>query len=359
MMKRGYKLLLLVILLSLSLVGFITYEADVLEDASKFNELVEELKESTVSVLIYQMEFQIGVGSGMIYDKESTMNDTYYYYVVTNQHVAQDATHVELLMNNGNREIGDVYASEEANTSAEDIAIIRFESMNEYKIIEIPQTGNILNPTRVTVGQRVFGIGTPVSSCYQNSVSDIGIVTKQTANFIVHTANINPGNSGGPLFTIDGTFIGINTQRLELVDGELVDGIAESIIVDRVRYMINTRLNNLKPRLGINILDQNVFLTRDYSVFGEQAKDFDPREKVPTDIQGVVVMDVGSTRASFGKLKMYDLILRVNGKSVKTVPEVSAALGEIKLGSTYVFELMRYDEETQSFKLMEVSVKIT
>lgn len=358
-MKRVYKILIILSFIFISLAGFTSQETTTDPSEDNFHEIVTELKESTVSIMIYNMEFRLGIGSGMIFDKEQTTKDTYYYYVVTNQHVVDDATHVKIQTNNGNIEIGDVYAPAITGASgSEDIAVVRFESKEEYKVIELPKNTNILNPLRLTIGQKVFGIGTPVDIKYANNVSDIGIVTKQTTNFIIHTANINPGNSGGPLFTMDGTFVGINTQRLELIDGEIVEGIAESIIVDKVVSLINERLSSVTPKLGINVSNHDNFLRADYSIFGDQAKGFDPYKLIPLNKSGIVVIDVGSTRPSYNKLQVYDLIESVNGKIVKNLEELTPALGTLTYGSTYQFGVYRLNKDTQVFEYHIVDVTL-
>lgn len=356
-MKKHFKLLLLVILLCGVLVGFASQETTQGKSEDDFQTMVEELKESTVTIRIIQMKFKVGIGSGMIYDKEETSKGTYYYYVVTNHHVVDGATHVELIMNDGSIEVGDVYVAGDSNASIDDIGVVRFESNKTYKVVNIPSQ-NVLKPTTLTIGQKVFGIGTPVDEMYSNNVSDLGIVTKQTANFIIHTSNINPGNSGGPLFTMDGTFVGINTQRLELIDGEIIDGIAESLVVDRVRYLIDLRLKSVTPKLGINILNHDAFLNTDYSVYGEQAANFNPHELIKLDTKGAVIIDVGSTRPSFGLLKQFDLVVEVNGNKVENVPELSSALGELRAGQTYIFKLYRLNETTNNFELLSVSVTL-
>lgn len=356
-MKRLFKVLIICSFLFISLAGFASKDLITEPTEDEFHEIVTQLQESTVSIIIYHMEFKLGIGSGMIYDKEETGNDTYYYYVVTNQHVVDDATHVKIQMNNGNIELGDVYAPANTQSSGyEDIAVVRFESSETYKIIPMPENTNIFSPLKLTIGQKVFGIGSPVDVAYANNVSDVGIVTKQTANFIVHTANINPGNSGGPLFTMDGKFIGINTQRLEVINGEVVEGIAESIIVDRVAYLIKQRLDSVTPKLGINVMNHDNFLLSDYSIFGEQAKDFNPRNLIPQNTSGVVVIDIGSTRPSYGKLALYDLIVSINGESVSNLDQLSTTLGTLAYGNQYDFGVYRYNESSNAFEYHIVSV---
>lgn len=358
-MKRIYKILIIFAFIGISLGGFVNQQSTLEPTEEDFTKIVSELKESTVSISIYYMEFKLGIGSGMIYDKVETEHDSYLYYVVTNQHVVEDATHVKIHLNNGNIEIGDVYAPATSTAYGyEDIAVVRFESKEEYKIIPMPENVNILNPLRLTVGQKVFGIGTPIDIKYANNVSDLGIVTKQTANFIVHTANINPGNSGGPLFTVDGTFVGINTQRLEIIDGELVEGIAESIVVDRVVTLIEQRLASVTPKLGINVMNHDAFLALDYSKFGEQAKDFNANDLIPKSKDGIVVMDVGSTRPSHNNLERYDLITSVNGKPISTIEQLSQELGNLAYGNTYYFEVYRMNKTTNNFELINVSITL-
>src|SRR5690606_34257686 len=126
-------------------------------------EIIQRLKYSTVALQGYFMEIQVGLGSGLIFKREDSPNGKYYYYVVTNHHVLRGATSMQVYTEYGTIEAGDIYVTSETKETAsfEDIGIVRFESEFEYPIVSIIPYLDPLTVVRVSVGQTVFGIGSP------------------------------------------------------------------------------------------------------------------------------------------------------------------------------------------------------
>ncbi|HHY96562.1 MAG TPA: serine protease [Acholeplasma sp.] len=360
-MRKIYIILLAIFLTFLVSCDAHYVEHPIMEERTieETQKLIRKLQNSTVSLVGYIMEFEVSLGSGMIFKKEPTNNSNeYYYYVVTNQHVVEDMSHVDVVTFYGRVELGDIYAFGDG-VNSEDIAIVRFISDFDYPVIPIIPYEDSSKQIQVTVGQTVFGIGTPLDTVYHNIVTDMGIIYEVSGQMITHSSNINPGNSGGPLFSYDGTFIGINTQRLEIVNGHKIDSIGDAIHANQVARMIRTRLNAIKPKLGIHILDSEAFLSTNYvNSFGEQAIGFDPNKKIPA-ITGVVIMDVNSTRPSYGLLERYDLIVSINGVRIYKGEDLIKAVGEIKVGNTYSFEVYRYNDSIKNFELLEIKVMIS
>ncbi len=137
--------------------------------------------------------------------------------------------------------------------------------------------------------------------------------------------------------------------------------MSESIDVNQVAKMIKTRLGNVTPKLGITVVGYNDFVTVDYeNEFGDKASNFDPYDYVPTQSHGIVVIDINSTRPSFGKLEKYDLIVGVNGKDIPEVDGVnffSTTIQPLEKGNTYNLNVIRYDEDLEVF--IEVLVVVT
>lgn len=324
----------------------------------EYQAMVEDLKLSTVTLIGYYMEFQFSLGSGMIFDKQPSKDGMYYYYVITNNHVVQSMTHVIVRTQQGNDEVGDIYAFPILETDKDDIAIIRFESAYDYPIIPIlPYHDN--QPIKLSIGQHVFAIGTPIQLDNFNLVSNLGIISDLNTFYISHTANINPGNSGGPLFSYDGTFIGINTQRVEVIDGETIYLVGDAIPANKAASIIRTRIKEVTPKLGIVIVPYDEFVAIDYEQdFGEKGEGFDPYDHLPKDAFGVVIIEVNSTRPSYGIIQRYDLIQKVNGIEVKNNTDIMHALGTIESGKIYQFEIVRFNEETDAFDTLKLEVAI-
>ncbi len=143
-------------------------------------------------------------GSGFLIDNEG--------HIVTNNHVVEDATSIQVTFTNGTT-IGATVVGTDLNS---DLAVIKLDRLPEGI-----QPLSFGNSKQVEVGQRAIAIGNPFGL---GTTLTVGVVsargrtlpTSGTGNFsiadIIQTdAAINPGNSGGPLFNSKGEVIGINT----------------------------------------------------------------------------------------------------------------------------------------------------
>ena len=130
-------------------------------------------------------------------------------YIITNNHVVEDATELSVKMFDG-----EMMEAEVVGTDARsDLAVIKVDGD------ELPSI-SFGNSDEVKVGQWVLAFGSPLSDQLSNSVT-AGIVSATgrlrsmgqmgVTNFIQTDAAINPGNSGGPLVDIQGRLVGINT----------------------------------------------------------------------------------------------------------------------------------------------------
>ena len=140
-----------------------------------------------------------GAGSGVILSADG--------YIVTNNHVVQDADEI-LVKLNDNRELKGRIIGQDKNT---DLALIKIEAKNLQPI-------TIGNSDDLKVGEPVLAIGNPYGL---TSTVTAGIVSAKTRSlqsnnpvesFIQTDAPINPGNSGGALVNVRGELIGINAM---------------------------------------------------------------------------------------------------------------------------------------------------
>ncbi|SEP83528.1 Do family serine endopeptidase [Flavobacterium urocaniciphilum] len=142
---------------------------------------------------------QIGTGSGVIVSEDG--------YIVTNNHVIQDATELEVTLNNNK-----AYKAKLIGTDSKmDIALLKIDADEKLPFIVFGDSDAI------KVGEWVLAVGNP----YQlNSTVTAGIISAKARNldkasiqsFIQTDAAVNPGNSGGALVNTRGELIGINTM---------------------------------------------------------------------------------------------------------------------------------------------------
>ncbi len=141
-----------------------------------------------------------GMGSGVIIDSRG--------YILTNQHVVQDVSRIEVTLHDGTKFIG----SPIAHDPSTDLALIKIDAPRPVPVIHFGTSSDLMR------GEKVVAIGNPFG--YQHTVTE-GIISalhrdipvngvQQYEDLIQTDASINPGNSGGPLVNIDGDMIGLN-----------------------------------------------------------------------------------------------------------------------------------------------------
>jgi len=196
------------------------------------------------------------LGSGFVFDSEG--------HVITNQHVVEGSSEVEVDFASGFKAHGTVIGSD----ADADVAVIQVDAPAE----EIHPLA-IGDSSTLGVGEQVVAIGNPFGL---NGTMTLGIVSGlgrtqaasispeggsfSTADIIQTDAAINPGNSGGPLFNFDGEVVGINqsirTETFNDVTGNAVNsGVGFSISINLVKRIVPILIRDGKyeyPYLGIS-----------------------------------------------------------------------------------------------------------
>lgn len=214
------------------------------------SQTVNKVIDSVVMIKSYSGNKMIGTGSGFVYKKDSK-----YGYIMTNQHVVDDAKKVTAVFTNGkevNAEVlgGDKYI---------DIAVMKVPVNDVISVAKIGKSDD------VKLGDTVVAIGTPVGETYYNTVTGGYIsgldrkvtVSVEAANDWVQDvvqidASINPGNSGGTLVNFNGEVIGVTS--LKLVDSN-IEGMGFAIKIDDAMKHVDTLEKGEKierPLLGIS-----------------------------------------------------------------------------------------------------------
>jgi S1-C subfamily serine protease len=181
-----------------------------------------------------------GSGSGSIIDTRG--------YVLTNNHVIENAYRVYINLADGSQFEGTVVGTDSEN----DIAVLKFEPSEGLELRTIP-FGSSEN---LRVGQKVLAIGNPFAferTLTVGIVSGLGrpIQTSQQniiRDMIQTDASINPGNSGGPLLDTQGRMIGINTMIYSPSGGSV--GIGFAIPVNTAKRVVAEILQYGKVRRG-------------------------------------------------------------------------------------------------------------
>ncbi|MED3727255.1 S1C family serine protease [Priestia endophytica] len=296
---------------------------------------VDKALESVVGIYTYQGNqlfegtTETGAGSGVIYKKSGD-----YAYIVTNHHVVDGASQVEVQVSEGTRLQAKVVGSDELT----DLAVLRIDGSKVNSVAELGDS------SKLTLGEPAIAIGNPLGFL-EGSVTE-GIISSTNRTIPVDTngdgqedwqseviqtdASINPGNSGGALINIDGQVIGINSSKIAQDE---VEGIGFAIPMNVAKPIIEDLEQDGKvdrPTLGVRIAN----LSQVNPVGRTETL------KLPDSVQeGVVIIEVeGSSLAEKAGLKQYDVITKVNGDKISSDAELRRSIYESngkKMSITY------------------------
>ena len=255
-------------------------------------------------------------GSGVIVDAAQS-------YVLTNAHVVENATSIEVTTKD-NRRLNAKLIGRDPET---DIAVL-----------QIPASGLTAVPVgdsdRLQVGDFVlaignpFGLGQTVTSGIISALGRSGLGIEGYEDFIQTDASINPGNSGGPLVDLQGRIVGINTAIVAPTGGNV--GIGFAVPINMARLVMDQLINYGEirhGRIGVAIQD----LTPDL------AQALDTRRT-----EGAVIARVepGSSAERAG-LRPNDIIVAINGAPMRSGSELRNRVGLSRIGDEVELTVVR------------------
>ncbi len=272
-----------------------------------------------------------GSGSGVIYSENG--------YIITNNHVVEGASELEVTLSD-NRKFK--------------ATLVGTDKRTDLAVIKIDATG--LTPTEVgnsdeaRIGEWVLAVGNPFEL---TSTVTAGIISAKGRNidllgkgaaiesFIQTDAAVNPGNSGGALVDAQGKLIGINTAIATRTGS--FQGYSFAIPVNLVRRVVDDIISYgdyKRPYLGVSIQDLDSEFAKELNV----------------DVsQGVVIegLEEGGS-AQYAGLQVNDVIVGIDGREVKSIPELQEVVGRAKVGDTVSLKVLRKNKPiTVPVKLRE------
>ncbi len=305
------------------------------------NESIAKVYDSVVVVNNYQNGRLTGYGSGFVYKKEGN-----YGYILTNNHVVEDASSIKLTLSNGEEVEAEVLGTD----SYMDIAVLR---MDGDAVLQVAQIGD---STEAKLGDTIFTVGTPVSTEYAGTVTK-GIISGENREITITDngtsymmeaiqidASINPGNSGGPLVNINGEVIGVNSVKL--VESS-IEGMGFAIPIEVAMAQIDKLENGeaiARPVIGVSLYDLDSL-----PLLGNSDLRVDDNIK-----SGVVVNSVESgSDAEAAGLKRNDIIIKVDDTSVKGSAHLKYLLYKHNIGDSVKLTIVRNGNEK------ELTLKLT
>ena len=242
-------------------------------------------------------EVEQGSGSGVILSSDG--------YIVTNNHVIENATAISVILNNGKEYSAKLIGKD----AATDLAVIKIDAQN----LTYAQVGN---SSSLRVGETAIAIGNPLGQEFAGTTTK-GIISglnrtvtidDRTLNLIQTDAAINPGNSGGALVNEYGYLIGINTAK---ISSTTLEGLGFAIPIDEAKPIIQDLMTSgyVKGRPVIGIGGR--------AVTKEDAKAYNLKVGV------YVVSMTPNGPAYISGVKVGDIIVECEGEPIETVDDIN------------------------------------
>lgn len=267
-----------------------------------------------------------GGGSGVIISDDG--------YIVTNNHVVEDATNVKVTLHNGQSYTAKVVGTDPLT----DIALVKIETPDSLPFLNFGNSGDL------KLGQWVLAVGNPyglTSTVTAGIVSakgrSLGIIPSDLSieSFIQTDAAINPGNSGGALITVDGALIGINTL-IKSPTGTYTgysfavpSSIASKVVDDIGQYGVVQR-----AILGIGMSE----------ITDEWLEKFGKQEGVK-ERSGIYIGEVlENGAANAAGIKKGDILLELDNQPIASVAAVREAIASHRPGDKITIAVKRLGE---------------
>ena len=310
-------------------------------------DIFEKSEASIVQVSVVRGESDGGMGSGFVYSDEG--------YVITNQHVVQDAERVMITFLDGEAYIGNVIGTDRDL----DIAVVKVEPTNTYL-----QPIKIGDSSKLKVGEKIAAIGNPFGlsgSMTSGIVSQMGRLLPQETGYsipdVIQTdAAINPGNSGGPLINMKGEVVGINTA-IQSATGEF-SGIGFAVPSNTVKKVVPVLIQDGEfkhPWMGISGTDVDPELAEVRGL--NSSKGFlvvSVIEGSPAETAGL--LGVTETKETDGREFALDgdIILSIDGETVRKISDILVHLQREKsVGDEMVLSVNRGGEILELTMVLE------
>ncbi len=273
-----------------------------------------------------QREFrQRGLGSGFILTEDG--------YIVTNNHVVEKATDIDVILEDGAKYDAKVIGKD----TKTDVALLKINPKQKLPAVTLGDSDNL------EIGDWVIAVGNPFGLGHTVTVGIVSAKGRSLGlgaydDFIQTDAAINPGNSGGPLFNLEGQVVGVNTAII--AGGQ---GIGFAIPIDLAKNVINQLKDSGKVVRGwLGVLVQQI------------TPEIAEGLKLP-ESKGALVSDVtpGGPAAKAG-IQRQDIITEFNGQTIDEMQELPKLVAVTPPGTEVQLKYIRNGKEkTSSLKVAE------
>ncbi|HHP1265971.1 serine endoprotease DegP [Enterobacter cloacae] len=264
-----------------------------------------------------QQQKFMALGSGVIIDAAKG-------YVVTNNHVVDNASSIKVQLSDGRKFDAKVVGKDPRS----DIALIQIQDPKNLTAIKIADSDALrVGDYTVAIGNP-FGLGETVTSGIVSALGRSGLNAENYENFIQTDAAINRGNSGGALVNLNGELIGINTAILAPDGGNIGIGFAIP--------------SNMVKNLTAQMVQYGQVKRGELGILGtELNSELAKAMKVDAQRGAFVSQVMPNSSAAKAGIKAGDVITSLNGKPISSFAALRAEVGSMPIGSKVTLGLLR------------------
>jgi len=257
------------------------------------------------------------LGSGVIIDADKG-------YVVTNNHVVDNATKISVQLNDGRKFDAKVIGKDPRS----DIAVIQLQDAKNLTAIKMADSGQLrVGDYTVAIGNP-YGLGETVTSGIVSALGRSGLNIENYENFIQTDAAINRGNSGGALVNLNGELIGLNTAILAPDGGNIGIGFAIP--------------SNMVQNLSKQMIEYGQVKRGELGIMGtELNSELAKAMKVDAQRGAFISQVMPKSAAEKAGIKAGDVILSMNGKPITSFASFRADIGTMPIGTKVTLGLLR------------------
>ena len=285
-----------------------------------------------------------GEGSGIIMQEDNGRT-----YILTCAHVISDGTSFKVTTNDG---------------KTYDATMVGYDSQTDIGVIAINQAGfkvaKFANSDSTVLGEQVVAIGCPGGLEFINSVTSgyVSALARPIASKIGYDnkciqidAAINPGNSGGALFNMNGQVIGVNSSKIASTEYEGMGfAVPSNTAIETANSLIKVGYVEGRAKIGITYKNIKAYSNSNSIITALNKLGFDNAEGT------MVINEISEESDLFGKIKQYDMIIAVDGKTLASTDILTSILADSKSGDTIKLTIARI--ENDNVKTFEVDCKL-
>lgn len=286
--------------------------------------VVEITTESTSYSSFYGQYVTQGAGSGVIISTDG--------YIITNNHVIEDATNITVKTTDGKSYEGKVIGADETF----DIALVKIEA-NGLTVATLGDSSKLnVGETSIVIGNPLGNLGGSVTKGIVSALNRNIKIDGKVMELLQTDAAINPGNSGGGMFDSNGNLVGIVVAKsLMTSDGTDVESIGYAIPINNVKSILGDLKENGRvtgrAALGVTLTD----------VSSESAM-----QRYNVDKKGVYISSlVSGGAAEKAGFMVGDRITSIDNTQVSSSSEIKVILLKHKAGDSITVTFDRDGEE--------------